>query len=93
MTLASGFYFGPAAFGLTLLGGLDLLALAASVALLVARGWAAADGRNAVLVADVRGAIRQVEAGVLHRSNLPSGFARALDATASLDLLREQLSS
>ncbi len=91
VTLWSGLYFGPAGFGLSIAGGLDLLALSTAVALFLARARAAAEGHASMEASDVRSGIRQVEAGVLHRSNLPAGFARALDATASLDLLREQL--
>ena len=84
-------FFGDAAFGLSIASGLDLTVLAAAVAALLARANAAAAGRDRVSVADAREAVRQVDAGLAHRSSMPPSFARALEATASLDLLREQL--
>jgi lysine-N-methylase len=84
-------FFGDAAFGLSIAEGLDLLALSAAVTVYLSRAYAAAGGRSQATLADVRAAVRQVDAGLAHRSTMPSGFARALGATASLDLLREQL--
>jgi lysine-N-methylase len=90
--LAGLTFFGDAAFGLSIGGGLDFLALAAAVTVFLARAQAAANGRTRADLSGVRAALRQVDAGLSHRSSMPPGFARALDATASLDLLREQLS-
>jgi lysine-N-methylase len=84
-------FFGDAAFGLSIASGLDLTVLAAAVAAFLARAHAAAAGRDSVSVADAREAVRQIDAGLAHRSSMPPSFARALEATASLDLLREQL--
>jgi hypothetical protein len=84
-------FFGDAAFGLPLAAGLDLLVLSAAVALFLARAHAAAAGRAAIAVEDARRGLRQLDSGLTHRSSMPGGFARALAATASLDLLREQL--
>jgi Fe-S-cluster containining protein len=84
-------FFGDAAFGLSLAGGLDLKVLCAAVAAFLARANAAAAGRRAVELDDVKRALRQLDAGITHRSSMPPGFGRALAATASLDLLREQL--
>lgn len=88
--LSSLEYFGDAAFGLPVASGLDLLALEAAVAAWIARAEAAADGRGAVALGDVKRALAQV-ASLRHRGAMPSGLARALDATATIDLLREQL--
>ena len=52
---------------------------------------AAEAARSHVTPEDLRAGLRQLDAGITHRSAMPSGFARALCATASLDLLREQL--
>jgi hypothetical protein len=61
------------------------------VAAFLARAYAA-EARRAGVAPDVaRAALRQLDAGLSHRSTVPAGFARALAATASLDLLREQL--
>ncbi len=84
-------FFGDAAFGLSIESGLDLMVLAAAVAAFLARAQAAAAGRAQVTIEDARAAVRQVDAGLSHRSSMPASFARALEATASLDLLREQL--
>jgi hypothetical protein len=84
-------FFGDAAFGLSIASGLDLMVLAAAVAAFLARAHAAAAGRSQVIGEDARAAVRQVDAGLAHRSSMPPSFARALEATASLDLLREQL--
>lgn len=94
LTLAMGSltFFGDAAFGLPMAGGLDLLVLSSAVGVFLARAHAAAAGRAEVSLDDARTALRQIDAGVAHRSAMPSSFGRALEATASLDLLREQLS-
>jgi lysine-N-methylase len=84
-------FFGDAAFGLPIMSGLDLLVLASAVAAFLARAWGAANGRTQVSLEDVRAAVRQVDSGLAHRSGMPPAFDRALDATAALDLLREQL--
>lgn len=84
-------FFGDAAFGLSVAAGLDLRVLEAAVAAYLARAYAAAEGRAHVEAVDVRRGLRQLEAGLTHRSNMPARFDRALEATASLDLLREQL--
>ena len=42
---------------------------------------------------DVKAALRQVYAGVHHRAAMPPRFERALAATASLDLLRDELAA
>jgi Fe-S-cluster containining protein len=84
-------FFGDGAFGLSISAGLDWKTLAASVAAYLARAHAAASGRVAVELADVKAGLRQLEAGVTHRSSVPTGLSRALGATACLDLLREQL--
>src|SRR6185436_17700186 len=70
-------FFGEAAFGLSIAGGLDLLALSAAVTAYLARAHAAAAGRAQVALDDVRSAVRQVDAGLAHRSGMPAGFARA----------------
>jgi lysine-N-methylase len=88
--LSSLEYFGDAAFGLPVAGGLDLLALEASLVAWIARAEAAADRRREVALEDVKRALAQV-ASIRHRGAMPSGLARALDATATIDLLREQL--
>ena len=90
-SLSSLTFFGDGAFGLSLAGGLDLKVLGAAVAIFLARAHAAADGRSAASAADLKRGLRQLEAGLTHRSSMPAGFERALAATASLDLLREQL--
>jgi Fe-S-cluster containining protein len=84
-------FFGDGAFGLSISAGLDLKTLSASVAGYLARAWAAAAGRKTVELADVKAGLRQLEAGITHRSAVPTGLERALGATACLDLLREQL--
>jgi lysine-N-methylase len=84
-------YFGDAAFGLPITAGLDLLVLSTAVAVFLARAYAADAGRARVAPEDLRAGLRQLDAGITHRSAMPGGFARALAATASLDLLREQL--
>jgi len=89
-TLSSLEYFGDAAFGLPVAGGLDLLALEAAVTTWIARAEAAADGRGSVALGDVKRALAQV-ASLRHRGAMPAGLARALDATATIDLLRDQL--
>jgi hypothetical protein len=89
--LSSLTFFGAAAFGLSITAGLDLLALSSAVAAFLARAYAAEAGRARVAPDDARAALRQLDAGLSHRSTVPAGFARALAATASLDLLREQL--
>lgn len=81
-------FFGRVAFGLSLCDGLDLLTLTAAAVASLARQLAAADGRDAVAPGDVKRALRQVYAGVHHRTALPPRFERALAATACLDLLR-----
>jgi lysine-N-methylase len=86
-------FFGDAAFGLSISSGLDLLVLAAAVAAFLARAYAAAGKRERVTVEDARAALRQIDAGLSHRSGMPPSFSRALEATASLDLLREQVSA
>jgi len=84
-------FFGDGAFGLSISAGLDLKTLSASVAAYLARAHAAAAGRASVELADVKAGLRQLEAGLTHRSAVPTGLERALGATACLDLLREQL--
>lgn len=84
-------FFGGAAFGLSLAGGFDLLTLTAAAVAHVARAYAARAGRSAVARDDVKAALRQVYAGVHHRAAMPPRFEDALAATASLDLLREEL--
>jgi hypothetical protein len=84
-------FFGGAAFDLTLAGGLDLLTLTAAAVARVARAYAAQAGRPSVARDDVKSALRQVYAGVHHRAAMPPRFERALAATASLDLLRDEL--
>jgi lysine-N-methylase len=84
-------FFGDAAFGLSIAGGLDLCALSCAVTAFLARAQAAAAGRDRVSLDDCKRALRQFDAGVMHRARMPDGFARALAGTASLDLLREQL--
>jgi hypothetical protein len=84
-------FFGDGAFGLSISAGLDMKTLSASVAAYLARAWAAASGRKTVELADVKAGLRQLEAGITHRSAVPTGLERALGATACLDLLREQL--
>jgi Fe-S-cluster containining protein len=91
--LSSLTFFGAAAFELPIAGGLDLLVLSSAVAAFLARAYAADAGRARVALDDVRAALRQLDAGLSHRSSMPAGFGRALAATASLDLLREQLSA
>ena len=85
-------FFGGAGFDLSLAGGLDLLTLTAAAVVRVARACAAHAGRAAVARDDVKAALRQVYAGVHHRAAMPPRFERALAATASLDLLRDELS-
>jgi lysine-N-methylase len=85
-------FFGGAGFGLSIAGGLDLLTLTAAAIARVARAHAAHGGRAAVARDDVKAALRQVYAGVHHRAAMPPRFERALAATASLDLLRDELS-
>ena len=84
-------FFGDAAFGLSIAGGLDLLVLSSALVALLARAYAASAGRDAVTDEDARAAVRQLDAGLTHRSAMPRGFDRALAATSALDLLREQL--
>jgi lysine-N-methylase len=84
-------FFGEAAFGLSIASGLDLMTLSMAAAAYLARAYAAVHNRSSVALEDARAAIRQVDAGLSHRSSMPPSFARALEATASLDLLREQL--
>jgi hypothetical protein len=84
-------FFGEPAFGLPIAGGLDLKVLSAAVAIYLARANAAANGRAEVSLEDLKRGLRQLEAGLTHRGAMPPGFDRALSATASLDLLREQL--
>ena len=84
-------FFGPAAFELSIAGGLDLLTLCAAAVAWLARARAAHAGRAAVARDDVQRALKQVYAGVHLRAALPPRFERALAATASLDLLRAQL--
>lgn len=84
-------FFGEAAFGLPLAAGLDLRVLSAAVAVYLARAAAAAAGRQSVALDDLKRGLRQLDAGLTHRATMPPGFARALAATASLDLLRTQL--
>ena len=84
-------FFGDAAFGLSLAGGLDLKVLSLAVAAFLARAYAAARGAPVVALDDCKRALRQLDAGITHRASMPAGFGRALAATASLDLLREQL--
>jgi hypothetical protein len=91
MSIEALTFFGDAAFGLSLSDGLDLLVLGAAVAAFLARAHAAADGRRAIALDDVKRGLRQLDAGLTHRGAVPAGFARALAATASLDLLREQV--
>ncbi|HEX8953290.1 MAG TPA: YkgJ family cysteine cluster protein [Polyangia bacterium] len=86
-------FFGGAGFELSLAGGLDLLTLTAAAVARVARAYAALAGRAAVARDDVKAALRQVYAGVHHRAAMPPRFERALAATASLDLLRDELSA
>ncbi|MDB4969250.1 MAG: hypothetical protein JWN44_4939, partial [Myxococcales bacterium] len=86
-------FFGGAGFELSIAGGLDLLTLSCAAVAVVARAHAAHTGRTAVARDDVKAALRQVYAGVHHRAALPPRFERALAATASLDLLRDQLDS
>jgi len=91
VTLNALTFFGEAAFDLSIAGGLDLCALSAAAAALLARAHAAAAGRSQVAPDDLKRALRQLDAGVMHRAAMPDGFAKALAATSSLDLLREQL--
>ncbi|HEY2746477.1 MAG TPA: YkgJ family cysteine cluster protein [Polyangia bacterium] len=84
-------FFGAAGFELSLAGGLDLLTLATAAVARVARAHAAHAGRAAVARDDVKGALRQVYAGIHHRAAMPPRFERALAATAGLDLLRDEL--
>jgi Fe-S-cluster containining protein len=86
-------FFGHAGFELSLAGGLDLLTLTAATVARVARAHAAHAGRAAVTLDDVKAALRQVYAGVHHRAAMPPRFERALAATASLDLLRDEISA
>jgi lysine-N-methylase len=86
-------FFGGAGFDLSLAGGLDLLTLTAAAVVRVARACAAQAGRAAVAREDVKAALRQVYAGVHHRAAMPPRFERALAATASLDLLRVEISN
>ena len=85
-------FFGGAGFDLSLAGGLDLLTLTAAAVVRVARACAANAGRTAVARDDVKAALRQVYAGVHHRAGMPPRFERVLAATASLDLLRAEIS-
>jgi Fe-S-cluster containining protein len=85
-------FFGPGGFDLSIAGGLDLLTLTAAAVARGARAYAAHAGRTAVARDDVKAALRQVYAGVHHRAALPPRFERALAATASLELLRDELS-
>jgi lysine-N-methylase len=89
--IASCTFFGDAAFGLGLAAGLDLLVMSAAVAAFLARAHAAANRRTAVTLDDAKRGLRQLDSGLTHRSSMPRSFGRALEATASLDLLREQL--
>src|SRR5262249_7689037 len=84
-------FFGDSGLGRPIAGGLALLVLPSSVALFLSRAHAAAAGRDRVQLDDARRGLRQLDSGLTHRSDMPIGFARALEATASLDLLREQL--
>lgn len=84
-------FFGAGGYDLTLAGGLDLLTLTAAAIARVARAYAAQAGRAAVARDDVKAALRQVYAGIHHRAAMPPRFERALAATASLDLLRDEL--
>jgi Fe-S-cluster containining protein len=86
-------FFGHAGFDLSLAGGLDLLTLTAAAVARVARAYAAHAGRAAVARDDVKAALRQVYAGVHHRAAMPPRFERALAATASLDLLRDEIAA
>lgn len=89
--LESCTFFGESAFELTLTGGLSLLVLSASVSAFLARAYAARDSRSSVSYEDVKRALRQLDAGLTHRGNMPRGFARAIGGIASIDLLRIQL--
>jgi Fe-S-cluster containining protein len=84
-------FFGDGAFGLSIAAGLDLLVLQAAVTVFLARAHAHAAGREAPGADDCKRGLRQLDAGLAHRSEMPGGLARALRQAASLDLLREQL--
>jgi Fe-S-cluster containining protein len=86
-------FFGDAAFGLSVAGGLDLLVLSAAVTVFLARAYAAAAGRGAATLEDCKQALRQLDAGLTHRAQMPGALHKALRRTASLDLLREQLTA
>ena len=90
-TLESFTFFGAAAFGLPFSSGVELLMLSLSVALYLARGYAALERRNRVTVEDLRRGLRQMDAGVMHREAMPDRLARTLEASDALALLREQL--
>ena len=84
-------FFGEPAFDLSLTGGLGLLVLSASVCAFLARAHAAHESRASVSYEDVKRGLRQVDAGITHRGNMPRLFGRAIASTASVDLLRTQL--
>lgn len=84
-------FFGDPSFGLSLSSGLDLLIVSAGVGAFLARAEAAHAGRKTVTFEDAKRGLRQLDAGITHRAQMPPRFERALSATDSIDLLRVQL--
>jgi Fe-S-cluster containining protein len=84
-------FFGRPAFGLSLASGLDLLVISAGVGAFLARAEASHQGRKAIIYEDAKRGLRQLDAGITHRAEMPPRFERALRATDSIDLLRAQL--
>ena len=86
-------FFGDPSFGLSLSSGLDLLVVSAGVGAFLARAEAAHAGRKTVSYEDAKRGLRQLDAGITHRAEMPPRFERALSATDSIDLLRVQLAN
>ncbi len=84
-------FFGDPSFGLSLSSGLDLLVVSAGVGAFLARAEAAHAGRKTVSYEDAKRGLRQLDAGITHRAEMPPRFERTLSATDSIDLLRVQL--
>ncbi|HEX4459075.1 MAG TPA: YkgJ family cysteine cluster protein [Polyangia bacterium] len=86
-------FFGDISFGLSLSSGLDLLIVSAAVGAFLARAEAAHAGRTSVNYEDAKRGLRQLDAGITHRVEMPPRLERALSATDSIDLLRVQLAN
>ncbi len=90
--LGSMAFFGKGRARLTLYQGLEFLILSAAVAVYLSRAHAAAKHNTQVALPDVRAAVLQLESRLVNRTDLPPRFGLALTHTATLDLLRAQLS-